>query len=165
MDKEEVVELLAGMAKFSPTLWDVVKSPVLAHEEIPIEVEEASHIGIPPWCHCQECREMPKAEERVCCENILKNHDHPLFENHVLTEHNLELAMQSSADYLNFPFDSAKNSSWRHIAYRQYILWRWGKLGRRNRKVIPSCIIWKIRDRFPEKDGNYTGFLDVDYNL
>ena len=106
-----------------------------------------------------------KAEERVCCMNKNKNHQHPLFENHVLTEHNLELAMLSNADQLNYPFDPENNACWRFTAYRQYTMWVWGKLGRRNRKVIPSCVLWKIRDRLPDPSGRYTGFMESDFNL
>ena len=118
----------------------------------------------PLWCECGgHCCEMQKEEECICCKNYIKNHQHPLFENHILTEHNLELAMQNNADFFNYPFDPSNNGCWRYTAYRQYILWVWGKLGRRNRKVIPSCIVRKIRDRFPDPNGNYTGFMDVDY--
>lgn len=158
------------MAKYSPVLWNIVamqyKAPTATDpgEENPEEREEQRQENQPLWCECGgHCREMEKQEERICCKNAFKNHEHPLFENHILTEHNLELAMQNNADFLNYPFDPYNNECWRYTSYRQYILWVWGKLGRRNRKVIPSCIVCKIRDRFPDPNGKYTGFMDVDY--
>lgn len=171
LDKEQVTELLAGMAKFSPTLWNIVASPFKINEAGNDEVmagtglQEKSIEEPPIWCQCEFCRPMKKEEENVCCQNAWKNHEHPLFDNHILTEHNLELAMQSNADFLNYPFDPANNSSWRYTAYRQYIIWVWGKLGYRNRKVVPSCVVWKIRDRFPDPTGNYTGFMDAEYHI
>ena len=50
------------------------------------------------------------------------------------------------------------NDNFRHAAYRQFVLWRFGHLGSGNRVVIPSCVVWAIRDRYPSADGTYTGF-------
>ena len=51
-----------------------------------------------------------------------KNHEHKFFENHVLTEHSLELAMQKNADFFNYPFYPKRNASEYFIAYRQFII-------------------------------------------
>ena len=47
----------------------------------------------------------------------------------------------------------------RHDAYHQFVLWRHGKLGIGNRRVILSCCVWQIRQTFPSENGQYTGLL------
>eukprot|EP00794_Sanderia_malayensis_P012428 gene12428-13713_t len=166
LERKEIIELLAGMAKFSPALWDQVKKPSHSQEgNNDIGDVNNTPVETPSWCKCGQCIEMPTQAERACCQNDAKKHEHPLFENHCLTEHNLELAMQSNADHLNYPFDPSNNACWRYTAYRQYTIWVWGKLGRSNRKVIPSCIVHKIRKRFPDHNAVYTGFMDNEYYL
>lgn len=45
---------------------------------------------------------------------------------------------------------------YRHIAYRRFVLWIWHRLGRGNRKILPACVVAKIRSVFPSEQ--YTGF-------
>lgn len=51
------------------------------------------------------------------------------------------------------------NKTMRHAAYRNFVLWRHGRLGAGVRKVIPTCCVLAIRTRFPSALGTYTGFL------
>ena len=51
-------------------------------------------------------------------------------------------------------------SNYRYAAYRQYIWWVYGRLGKKRRKIIPACVVLAIRMQFPEADGNHTGFKD-----
>ena len=48
--------------------------------------------------------------------------------------------------------------SFRKAAYRQYVLWRFGKLGRGNRRVLPSCVVRTRRAAYPAPDSRYMGF-------
>ena len=52
------------------------------------------------------------------------------------------------------------NRAYRLNAYRNFICWVYGKLGRGNRKVVPSCFVNSIHKEFPDPNGNYTGFLE-----
>ena len=52
--------------------------------------------------------------------------------------------------------------AYRYAAYRQFTWWMHGWLGKRVRRVIPSCAINCIRNNFPELNQIYTGYKDVD---
>ena len=56
-------------------------------------------------------------------------------------------------------------SAFRHQAYRRFTYWLHNKLGKHVRRVIPSCVVWKIREEFPSEDGNYIGFLEAEVYL
>lgn len=99
----------------------------------------------PNWCSCMKCREMPTAVERVCCGRPPNS-----------CQSDLLLYRQ---DGLALPVDEDYNKGKRHAAYRQFILWHHGRLGVGVRRVIPSCCVWAIRDKFPDQFGQYHGFV------
>lgn len=47
---------------------------------------------------------------------------------------------------------------YRYLAYRCFVSWCWGMLGRRVRVVLPACVVLRIRQEFPDAEGQYVGF-------
>lgn len=77
----------------------------------------------------------------------------------ILDELVLQIAQMYRQDVLAHPQDVDYNKSIRHAGYRQFILWHHGRLGVGVRRVIPSCCVWAIRDKFPDQFGQYRGFV------
>ena len=89
---------------------------------------------------------------------ITKNEDFSLLcLRKVVLENVLVSLHETRGDFLEFPLS---NKSFRFAAYKQFIWFVYKRLGRGNRRVIPSCVIWKIRESFPEKDGIYVPYTD-----
>ncbi|XP_046563212.1 P2X purinoceptor 7-like isoform X2 [Haliotis rubra] len=116
----------------------------------------------PSWCRCGNCRSMPTAQEEKCCwqtgsyECVV---DGPNFYT-VISPAVLDIAMAHYNDF--FVHDQERsNAAYRHQAYRQFILQRYGRLGHGNRRVVPSCVVLAIRRRFPDPTGSYTGYKEA----
>ena len=77
----------------------------------------------------------------------------------VLDELVLEVAARHRDDVLAQPSDQDYHRGRRHTAHRQYILWLHGYLGAGNRRVVPSCCVWRIRRKCPDSLGQYAGFM------
>uniref|UniRef100_A0A1A8G121 P2X purinoreceptor 7 intracellular domain-containing protein n=1 Tax=Nothobranchius korthausae TaxID=1143690 RepID=A0A1A8G121_9TELE len=124
----------------------------------------ADLLGIPPWCTCGSCRDMPTLLERKCCGQE-PNHCVrllPHFSLFCLDEGNLQIHRQFREDLMAVrPAREAgdDNREYRYAAYRHFIFWQRGALGRGNRLVIPSCCVWAVRDRYPDPYGQYKGFV------
>ncbi|XP_043926824.1 uncharacterized protein LOC122801349 [Protopterus annectens] len=144
------------------------RNPALVQEIL--EEQERGNSGIteqrqaeqpPTWCVCQGCRDMPTAQERVCCANSPTNCLSlvPEMSEVVLHQGVLRVADTYRRAIFGIPLETDDNCRFRHSAYRQFTVWRYGRLGSRVRRVIPSCCVWRIRDRYPNPLGQYTGFL------
>jgi len=114
-----------------------------------------------PWCRCGRCRPMPTDLEKKCCRPRRDQHcisTSGKFARLCLDNMVLEVAMRVHEDML--AEDHVRNNAaYRHQAYRVFIYWQHGRLGPGNRRVIPSCVVWAIRDMWPEPTGIYKGFL------
>uniref|UniRef100_A0A8C5GJD6 P2X purinoreceptor 7 intracellular domain-containing protein n=1 Tax=Gouania willdenowi TaxID=441366 RepID=A0A8C5GJD6_GOUWI len=116
------------------------------------------------WCVCNNCRDMPTDVECKCCGqqpeaciSIL-----PHMAAYILQEGHLRLASRIWNDVRgldDLPNRGESSKQLHHAAYRQYVMWQYGALGRGNRLVIPSCVVWRIRDCFPDLLGQYTGYI------
>jgi len=69
------------------------------------------------------------------------------------------VARRTREDMLVQPHDQDFNRGSRHAAYRQYIFWVHGFIGAGNRRDIPSCVVWRIRDKFTDPLGQYVGYV------
>ena len=114
---------------------------------------------VPDWCKCGHCRQMPRAIENLCCKKKDCVTLAQRFFKLCLDPDILQLYILNRADIRNDPADNSTRQL-RKAAYRQFILDKYGYLGRGNRKVVPSCVVWKVRSRYPSPTGVYMGFRD-----
>ena len=114
---------------------------------------------VPEWCKCGHCRQMTRPIENLCCKKkdcvTLTQRFYKL----CLDPDILQLCILNRADIRNDPFDNSTRQ-FRKAAYRQFILDKYGYLERGNRKVVPSCAVWKVRGQYPSPTGVYMGFRD-----
>ncbi|XP_031176377.1 P2X purinoceptor 7-like [Sander lucioperca] len=125
------------------------------------------------WCTCGHCERMPSEVENVCCREIPQVRrrcdelpdppqcmvDHPGLEPVCLNPYSLQNALNIyRADYGPLRLRVMTNR-YRYLAYRSFVSWCWGFLGRRVRVVIPSCVVLRIRTEYA--DSTYTGFRPV----
>ena len=73
--------------------------------------------------------------------------------NKVVLDNVLTGLHDSRGDYLE---KITSNRSYHYAAYKQFIWWVYKRLGKGNRRLIPSCALWVIRNMYPELDNNYT---------
>ncbi|XP_061902331.1 P2X purinoceptor 7-like [Entelurus aequoreus] len=123
------------------------------------------------WCTCHNCVNMETVAECVCCRELdavartMEEErvetciiDHPGFPSVCLDEWVLQTAYYAYEQQYGV-LQQQQNERRRHTAYRQFVRFCWGYLGKEIRVVLPACVVHKIRTTFPSMD--YTGFQDV----
>lgn len=113
--------------------------------------------AVPQWCKCRRCRPMETDMENVCCKRVNCITQLNTFSNICLDRDVLEVCIKARCDFRSDEFDFTMES-FRKAGYRQYIMWRFGKPGRWNRRAVPSCVVLAIRHAFPSADRRYMGF-------
>lgn len=134
------------------------------------------------WCKCNNCSTSTvqcAAKEAVCCQDKSELSefvqfgqcvtDQSFFQAQLLSEDGLQYNRliiasvikdaSSRNKFLSKPFD---NTLKRHICYRNFVAFTNGgqPMGRNNRVVLPRCVVNKIRETYPDPQGNYTGYSD-----
>ena len=113
----------------------------------------------PGWCICGRCRPMPLPAENLCCRKRQCVSTLEFFRSAVLDMNVLSIAIVNRSDVFADDPDYSP-SGYRKAAYCQWVLWNHGYLGRANRRVIPSCVVWAVRNKYPAPDGQYLGFKE-----
>ena len=137
---------------------DIVNGEIVAGDGQP-NPDPPPGNNTPDWCKCRNCVVMPTQEGNKCCTRIVRPciSTTPLFLQLVLDPNVLDLAMRYREDVLVLG-NVRNNENFRRAAYRQYVLWQHGRLGRGNRRVVPSCCVVKIRACYPSPNGMYSGY-------
>ena len=71
----------------------------------------------------------------------------------MVLETNLATISRYTRETLEF-----ENTNYRFSVYKQYISWIYGRLGKLIRQVIPSCVVWAIRKKYPSDDAECVPF-------
>ena len=173
--RKEMDEMIEKLKRFNPYMFEPEKevSSTSSSDESTSSNSSTnsvdtfiSRVGILDWCKCQKCVEEKTEIDCLCCQEVaalnskFNNCDtdciteSPEFTTLCLNElilKNVSTGLHiSRGDYLE---DQCSNRSLRYAAYKQFVWWIFKSLGKGNRRVIPSYVIWKIRNTYPEHDG------------
>jgi len=107
------------------------------------------------WCTCGLCRPMPQAVENKCYKQSKCITTTSHFAKLCLDPDFLEMCIRNISDIRNDRED-ASTRAFRKAAYRQFILAKYGRLGKGNRRVCPSCVVLKIRERLTHQSQGFT---------
>lgn len=110
-----------------------------------------------PWCKCRVCTVMPQEIENKCCGRRRCVTSYSRFSKLCLDPDVLQLCIRNRADIRNDRDDNSTRA-FRKAAYRQFVLDKYGYLGKGNRKVFPACVVKKIREHYPSQTGVYMGY-------
>ena len=70
----------------------------------------------------------------------------------------LRAALNRTAEHV-FNFDAQHQpNNYRRTAYQQFVYYAYGWLGAKERRALPACACWAIRDAYPSPNGVYRGF-------
>lgn len=156
LNQEDMVYLLRNVLAMGRGSLDFAKK-LLDEKNAPPPPPPSPGNSSPEWCKCQVCRPMPSELENVCCNRVNCLTSYQVFNNICLDRDILEVCIKARCDIRADEFNFSMES-FRKAAYRQFILWRYGKLGRGNRRVVPSCAVLSIRQMYPSPDSQYMGY-------
>lgn len=142
------------------------------------------------WCTCGKCQPLPTEQESQCChewttsvpllETIGESCGETVSSFRCITEHSgfppllsiSVLEVFCSLPPINWthrprpqgPGDTLTVDQYRLVAYRLVLEWmlKEERLGRNNRRVLPSCVVSTIRNSYPSPSGYYEGFREAE---
>ena len=115
--------------------------------------------GTPEWCKCAHCQEMETKIENTCCGFKKCVTTYRLFGKYCLDKDCLMLSLKAWADIRGDEHNFESNN-YLKAAYRQFTLWKYGRLGKGNRCGVPSCVVLAVRREYSSRDGVYMRYKD-----
>jgi hypothetical protein len=131
------------------------------------------------WCKCTNCDLISTNIKRVCCctNTIISDKKgdllcislHDNFNNLVMNKDALLMLKEDLLKTYKHDSDkkkminSNKNETFRYLTYRQFIKWvnAGKKMAKGRRMIIPSCVVTRIQEAWPEASGIYKGFKEA----
>ena len=110
-----------------------------------------------PWCKCGVCVDMGEPEENKCCGRKVCVTSYYMFRKLCLDRDVLKLNITAHCDIRADDMDFTMNPFGK-AGYRQFTLWKYGRLGKGNRRILPACVVTTIRKFYPSPNGQYMGF-------
>ncbi len=96
-----------------------------------------------PWCKCGVCAEMEHPDHNKCCNRVICVTSYQIFRKICIDKDVLRLQIMARCDMRAEPMEFSTNSL-RKAAYQQFVLWKYGRLGRSNRRILPACVVTMI---------------------
>ncbi|XP_051934891.1 uncharacterized protein LOC127609162 isoform X2 [Hippocampus zosterae] len=137
-------------------------------EEEQQQTQTRTTMDVSEWCTCGNCSTMQTELENVCCRETpmvtrrMEEADppvscmthHPGFVPVCLNIYSLQNALNIyRAQYGNLQVRGYENR-FRNLAYRSFVSWCGGYLGKKIRVAIPSCVVQRIQREFQMRQGN-----------
>ncbi|XP_056432861.1 P2X purinoceptor 7-like [Gadus chalcogrammus] len=147
-----------------------------------VEEDHSRRAGI-FWCACGYCEPMGTEAECFCCQEcdlfrraldamhietrcVTAMEDFPSLVNRAVLETFFRVPKINwkRRPIPEGPDGQLSNNQCRLVAYRVVLEWalRGERLGRRERRVLPSCVLKAIRKKYPSLSGEYQGFKEAE---
>ena len=135
--------------------------------------EQDMRTGKIDWCQCGNCCIEKREIDCLCCQEV--DALNPKFDEENVsciansTEFKILCTRKSVLENVLVGLHEIKgdcleekwsNRSLRYAAYKQFVWWVFKYLGKGNRRVLPSCVLWKIRGMYPQPDNDYVLFSE-----
>ena len=128
--------------------------------------------GNKEWCQCGTYKKEIREIDCLCCQDVAAISDDKFesqkcitlsrqFKTLCLEKLVLKNVLVGLHETRGDPLEKdgkLSNGSLRFAAYKQFIWWVFERLGKNNRRVIPSFVVWTIRKLYPEANGQYVRF-------
>ena len=177
---EKIVEIMKTLKpyQFEPveevSETDTNESDTESFEEERSYDENTARAGCLNWCLCLKCKVEEREIDCLCFQELATLNEKldveknatciteaeefkTLCLNNVVLQNVLVGFHDTRGDYLE---EKTPSGSYRFASYKQFTWWVYKSLRNGNRRVIPSCVLWSIRNLFPEPDNKYVLYAE-----